>query len=125
MRAPHYFLLTDYPVNMRTMLAAAPFRCTDPATWPWMFYVWLAFLLVGWMVPVERGFRHKRAAGWPIADGRIVPIFSRKLTRAIFKIQLAQDLKKMFYRARHTVESPDEHDVEPPAARCQYAKNAS
>src|ERR1700686_1741990 len=32
MRVPLYFLLTDYPVKMRTMLAAAPFRWTDPAT---------------------------------------------------------------------------------------------
>jgi hypothetical protein len=71
MRVLHYSLLADYPVNMRTMLAAAPFRWTDPATWPWMFYVWLAFILAGWMVPLWRWFRTKRAAGWLTADGRI------------------------------------------------------
>jgi hypothetical protein len=27
------------------MLAAAPFPWTDPATWPWMIYVWLALIL--------------------------------------------------------------------------------
>jgi hypothetical protein len=71
MRVPHYFLLTDYPVKMRTMLAAAPFRWTDPATWPWMFYVWLAFIFATWSFPGWRWLRRKRAAGWPVADGRI------------------------------------------------------
>lgn len=36
-----------------------------------MVYVWLAFLLAGWMVPAWRWLRRKRAAGWPVADGRI------------------------------------------------------
>ena len=71
MRVPHYFLLTDYPVKMRTMLAAAPFRWTDPATWPWMFYVWLAFILAGWTVPLWRWLQRKRASGWPTTEGRI------------------------------------------------------
>lgn len=53
------------------MLATAPFRWTDPATWPWMFYVWLALILAGWMVPLSRWLQRRRAVGWPIADGRI------------------------------------------------------
>jgi hypothetical protein len=53
------------------MLTGAPFHWTEPATWPWMFYVWLAFALVGWAVPVWRWLQRKRASGWPTTDGRI------------------------------------------------------
>jgi hypothetical protein len=53
------------------IISVAPFRWTDPTTWPWMFYVWLAFILAGWMVPVWRWLRRKRAAGWPVVEGRI------------------------------------------------------
>jgi Protein of unknown function (DUF3592) len=53
------------------MIATTPFRWTDPATWPWIVYVWLAFLLVGWMLPAWRWLQRKKAAGWPVADGRI------------------------------------------------------
>jgi hypothetical protein len=71
MRVPHYFLLTDYPVKMRTVFAAAPFRWTDPTTWPWIIYLWLALLVGGWLLSSWRWLKRKRAAGWPIAEGRI------------------------------------------------------
>jgi hypothetical protein len=44
----------------------------------WMVYVWLAFLMAGWMVPAWRWLRRKRAAGWPVADGRIESVEVRK-----------------------------------------------
>jgi len=28
---------------MKNMILANPFRWADPRTWPWMFYVWLAY----------------------------------------------------------------------------------
>src|SRR5580693_6771511 len=71
MRAPHYFLLTDYPAKMQTMFAAAPFRWTDPTTWPWIIYLRLAVLVGGWLLRWWRWLKRRRAAGWPIADGRI------------------------------------------------------
>jgi Protein of unknown function (DUF3592) len=71
MRVSHYFLLTDYPVKMRTMLAAAPFPWTDPTTWPWVVYVWAAFALAGLTKPACSWLQRKRATGWPTADGRI------------------------------------------------------
>ena len=43
-----------------------------------MVYVWLAFLMAGWMVPAWRWLRRKRAAGWPVADGRIESVEVRK-----------------------------------------------
>jgi hypothetical protein len=82
MRVPHYFLLRDYPGKMRTKLAAAPFRWTDPATWPWMLYVWLAFILAGRSFPAWGWLRRKRATGWPVADGRVesVKVSNRRLS---------------------------------------------
>jgi len=53
------------------MMATAPFRWTDPATWPWMFCVWVAFALAGLAKPAWSWLRRKRAAGWPVAEGRI------------------------------------------------------
>lgn len=43
-----------------------------------MVYVWLAFLMAGWMAPAWRWLRRKRAAGWPVADGRIESVEVRK-----------------------------------------------
>jgi hypothetical protein len=53
------------------MFADSPIRWADPTTWPWVVYVWLAFILAGWSVPAWRWLQRKRAAGWPVADGRI------------------------------------------------------
>jgi hypothetical protein len=82
MRVPHYFLLTAYPGTMRTMLAAAPFRWTDLTTWPWMFYVWAAFAIAGLAKPAWSWLQRRRAAGWPVADGRIesVKVSNRRLS---------------------------------------------
>jgi hypothetical protein len=60
------------------MFEAAPFQWTDPATWPWMVYVWLAFILAGWMVPLWRWLQRRRASGWPVAEGRIESVEIRK-----------------------------------------------
>ena len=48
-----------------------PSRWTDPATWPWIIYVWLAVLIGGWLLSSWRWLRRRRATGWPIGDGRI------------------------------------------------------
>jgi hypothetical protein len=66
-----------------TMFANAIFRWTDPATWPWIFYVWLAMILAGWSVSLWRWLKRKRAAGWPIAYGRIE---SAEVTKASFSL---------------------------------------
>src|ERR1700674_5678429 len=53
------------------MLSVAPIRWNDPATWPWMFYVWAAFAFAGLAKPAWNWFRRQRAGGWPTAEGRI------------------------------------------------------
>ncbi len=44
---------------------------TDPRTWPWILYVWLAFALLGFAKPVWRWFQRKRAETWPATQGRV------------------------------------------------------
>jgi len=120
MRVQDYFLLTHCPSKMRTMFAAAPFRWTDPATWPWMVYVWLAFALAGFAKPAWNWLRRKRAAGWPTADGRIEsvdvskPSFSFTTKRGYYVAELgysysvAGNLNLGLYKR----EFPTEHEAD-------------
>src|SRR5215472_7025656 len=48
-----------------------PFRWTDPHSWPWIVYVWLAFLFVGWLKPFWQWLQRGQAKSWPTASGRI------------------------------------------------------
>ena len=50
---------------------SAPFRWTAPNTWPWIVYVWLAFMLVGWLKPLWTWLQREQAKSWPSASGRI------------------------------------------------------
>jgi Protein of unknown function (DUF3592) len=56
---------------MSPMLMDAPFRWAEPKSWPWFLYLWLAFLLLGWLVPAWKWLRRKRAGAWPAAQGHI------------------------------------------------------
>jgi len=53
------------------MLSENPIRWTSPSTWPWVVYVWLVFLLIGWAKPVWRWFQKQQASNWPNTQGRI------------------------------------------------------
>ena len=69
-------------------------RWTDPTTWPWIIYLWLALLVGGWLLSAWRWLKRRRAAGWPIADGRIEstevtkPNFSFTTKRGYYVAQL-------------------------------------
>jgi Protein of unknown function (DUF3592) len=52
-------------------MAAHPFQWTDPRTWPWIFDVWLAFVLFGFAKPLWRWCLRRRAENWPAAQARI------------------------------------------------------
>jgi hypothetical protein len=75
------------------MFAAASFRWTDPATWPWIIYLWLVILVGGWLLSSWRWLKRRRAAGWPIADGRIE---STEVTKPNFSFTT----KRGYYVAR-------------------------
>lgn len=64
------------------MLVGVPIRWTDPATWPWMFYVWAAFALAGLAKPAWSWLRRGRAVSWPVAEGRIESVEVSKPTFA-------------------------------------------
>jgi hypothetical protein len=76
------------------MLASEQFRWTDPTTWPWIIYLWLALLVGGWLLSSWRWLKRRRATGWPIADGRIEsievtkPNFSFTTKRGYYVAQL-------------------------------------
>jgi len=53
------------------MITENPLRWADPRSWPWFVYLWFAFLLAPWAKPALRWLRQKRAASWPITQGRI------------------------------------------------------
>jgi len=53
------------------MMSSNPFRWTDPSTWPWIVYVWLALILVGWLKPAWRWMHRQRTSSWPTASGQI------------------------------------------------------
>lgn len=53
------------------MIPAQPFRWTDPSTWPWIVYVWLALILAGWLMSLWRWIQRQRATSWPTASGQI------------------------------------------------------
>jgi len=53
------------------MNSGNPIHWTDPSTWPWFFYVWLALFLAGWLKPLWRWIQRNRASSWPTATGQI------------------------------------------------------
>jgi len=53
------------------MLLENPVRWTDPRTWPWMVYVWLAFLAFGWLKWLWRWMHRIRTEIWPVTTGQI------------------------------------------------------
>jgi len=76
------FVSNQVPSNLRSpplhafyaswaALPGTPFRWSEPRTWPWIFYVWLAFLLIGWLRPLWRWLQREQAKSWPTTTGRI------------------------------------------------------
>jgi hypothetical protein len=66
------------------MNSGNPFRWTDPSTWPWIFYVWLALTAAGSLKPLWRLIGRNRASGWPIAGGQIESISVREPKRSFW-----------------------------------------
>ena len=104
----------------RTIISVDPFRWTDPTSWPWMVYVWLAFILAGWLVPAWRWLRRKRVAGWPVADGRIesAKVSNRRLSftanRSYYFAELgySYSVAGNSHSGRYKREFPTEHEAE-------------
>ena len=84
-----------------------------------MFYVWLAFIFAGWSFPAWRWLRRNRAAGWPVADGRIEsvevskPSFSFTTKRGYYVADLgySYSVAGTLNSGRYRREFPTEHDA--------------
>ena len=59
-------------------MAPHPIQLTDPRTWPWMFDVWIAFVLFSFAKPAWRWFQRKRAETWPATPGRVESVEMNK-----------------------------------------------
>ena len=102
------------------MFADVPIRWTDPATWPWMFYLWAAFALAGLAKPAWSWFRRQRAGGWPVAEGRIEsvevskPSFSFTTKRGYYVAVLgySYSVAGTSHSGRYRREFPTEHEAE-------------
>jgi hypothetical protein len=55
-----------------------PFRWTDPRSWPWFVFVWLAFTAAGFAKPLWRRLKRNKAQGWSLAPGRIESVDARQ-----------------------------------------------
>jgi hypothetical protein len=102
------------------MISNSPIRWNNPATWPWMFYVWAAFALVGLAKPAWNWFRRQRAGGWPTAEGRIEsveitkPSFSFTTKRGYYVAEFgySYSVAGTLHSGLYKREFPTEHEAE-------------
>ena len=53
------------------MLAGDALKWSDPTTWPWFAYVWVAVVLTGAVKYAARWLQARQVANWPAAEGRV------------------------------------------------------
>ena len=102
------------------MNSGTAFRWTDPTTWPWMIWVWLAIMAAGWAAPAWAKFRRIRAAGWPMAEGRIEsvdvdkPFFSLSTRRGYYVAELgySYSVAGNGYSGRYRRDLPTEDEAD-------------
>src|SRR6266702_2217685 len=102
------------------MVGDNPIRWSDPATWPWVFYVWVAFALAGLAKPAWGWLRRERAAGWPIADGRVEsveitkPRFSltTKSGYYVAELRYSYSVAGTLHSGRYRRDLPTEYEAE-------------
>ncbi len=66
------------------MNSGNPIHWTDPSTWPWIVYLWLAMLAVGWVKPLWRWFQRNRASTWPTVSSQIESVTVSEAKRSFF-----------------------------------------
>ena len=60
------------------------FRWTDPHTWPWMVYVWIALIALGQVKPLWKWIQRNRAKSWPLTSGTIEFATVDEVKRGLF-----------------------------------------
>lgn len=66
------------------MNSGNPIHWTDPSTWPWFVYVWLAMFVLGWVKPLWRWSQRQRARSWPTTSGQIESVTVSEAKRSFF-----------------------------------------
>jgi len=74
--------------NMGPMNSGNPIHWTDPSTWPWFVYVWMAMFMIGWIKPLWRWFQRNRASGWPGVGGQVESVAVNEAKRSFFSPSL-------------------------------------
>lgn len=64
----HYSSIHHYNADVILM---SSFPWTNPSAWPWFIWVWVAFVLAGWVKPAWNAYRRHRVGSWPSVLGRI------------------------------------------------------
>jgi hypothetical protein len=85
-----------------------------------MVYVWLAFILAGWMVPLWHWLQRRRASGWPVAEGRIESVeitkprfsFTTKQGYYVAELGYSYSFAGTPHSGRYKREFPTEHEAE-------------
>lgn len=85
-----------------------------------MFYVWAAFALAGLAKPAWNRLRRRRAAGWPVAEGRIESVevnkptvsFATKRGYYVAELGYSYSVAGTPHSGRYRREFPTEHEAE-------------
>lgn len=72
------------------MYLESPVRWTDPRTWPWFVFVWLAFTAAGFATPLWQRLKRHRAQSWSSAQGQIESV-DAKQPRVLFFFTPSKD----------------------------------
>ena len=102
------------------MPAGIPIRWNDPATWPWVFYVWGAFALAGLVKPLWHWLQRERASSWPIAHGRLESIeitkpgfsFATRSGHYVAELGYSYSVEGTSYTGRYGRDFPTEYEAE-------------
>ena len=57
-------------ISIELMILENPIRWTDPGTWPWFFYGWIALFRASGLKPLRRWIRAKSSKPLAQCDGR-------------------------------------------------------
>ena len=96
-------------ISFTLMMAVAPIRWADQATWPWVVWAWLAMLLFWCVKPLWRWLQRQRAEGWPTVQGRIESVEVKGPARA--ELAYSYSLEGHYYSGYYQREFGSEEEA--------------
>jgi hypothetical protein len=104
------------------LFSDSPIRWSDPTTWPWIIYLWLALLAGNLIWTAWKRWRKSgaREADWPFTDGTITATNVVQPKNALFsqgnqqaykaELNYTYSVEGNFYGGRYTCEFPTESE---------------